>query len=101
MGLAEIVTQFKTVRDETAAGHYVAAWRATLPIQTGLCDIAENLGFQATGDAATHKEQCVALCKECVAIIDAPKATPPGPVGKLGDGQLLKLLLDLLLKFLV
>ncbi len=104
MGLLEILSAAKQVKTDIGAGLYVQAWRDTIPLQTGLMDIAESFGFKAgPGDAETIKE-IHATVAECCTLLEHPILTDvparTQTVGKLGDGTFLKLLLDALLKLL-
>lgn len=87
MTVIELISQAKKVRDELAAGRVVGACRATLPLQVFLFDTLEGIGIK---EAATDAQK-----GELAEVMNEVEVE----VKKIGDGQLLKLLLELFLKF--
>ena len=120
-GIMELLTAANRVYDAMKGGEYVEAWAATIDIQQFAIEALKGAGFRslppgaggetAEGDPAADeetKEQVLAKLKEAKKLADATakKKTPKkgavgaGPVGKLGDGKLLRKLLEALLVIL-
>ena len=98
LSLLDMLNAFKQVREELKNGNYIAAWESTLAIQQFLINTAKSLGFQAGPNDDTHFAECMGILSECRAMCEHLPIT--GPIGKLGDGKLLKILLDYLLVIL-
>lgn len=93
MTIAEVIAQAKKVRDELAAGRVVGAGRATLPLQEFAFDMLEGIGIKET---ATD-EQKAEFAKVSAEITELAGKT--SDAAKIGDGAILKLLVELFLKF--
>lgn len=106
MNLLEILAKSKAVLEDIKNGERVAAARKVLELIGAALDLAEGAGFHAGPDDEATKKEIAATIKE--AKKEAAKSTKTAkgakgaaePKGKIGDGQILKLLLDLALKFL-
>lgn len=98
----EILGLVKEAKGLFLAGDFVAGGRKLLEVQSAFLDIAADLGFKSTPDAVSCKKEIEDCLKECHAICcNAPaESAPSAAVGKLGDGVLLKLLLEYLMKIL-
>lgn len=97
MTLGELIAQAVKVKDAILAGKFAEAGKLTLPIQEQIFDWLMSVGFQTTAESDAELKKLDAALKECSV---ACTATHGPAVGKLGDGVLLKILLDLLIKFL-
>jgi hypothetical protein len=102
---SELLADAVTVYESVAAGEYVAAWEATLPIQTFAIESARGAGFKGAApgadDEATQEEILAKLKDAKRELGKAPKrAKAKGAAGSLGDGKILKKVLEILLAFL-
>lgn len=106
MGLTEILTQFKQVRDDLSGGKFASALRDVAPIIETLADLATAIGFKAGPDDDAVKAEILACADDCCKLTANPPkaAADPQTVGKIGDGKILaalfewaKLILPLLL----
>lgn len=98
MTLMEAIAQLKLVKQAITDGKPVTAAKLTLPVQEFVYDTALGFGLSSAPDAAevaTFRKEL----EEC-AVLAGGITTASGPeAAKFGDGALLKLLLELLLKF--
>lgn len=99
MNFGELYLQAIKVKDAILAGKFAEAFALTIPIQQTIADWLRAVGLRNTGQKAefdkwvAEMESCCAACT----VVRGPDAPPT--VGKLGDGTLLKIFLEALLKF--
>ncbi len=99
MGFADILLSAKAALAKIQAGELVAGGREIIKVESSLLDIAADLGFKSTAEDAKCVVEIETTLKQCHA--EVAKCCSEGKVvGRLGDGVLLKILLDAALKLL-
>lgn len=101
MNFGEMITQLKRVKDAIVAGDFAEAWNLTIPLQQKFIEWAKDLGFNASPEDEATAKKLQAELEECKKACDAPRVASDGeqPKGKIGDGKILKMLFEMLLKF--
>lgn len=100
MNFSEMIAQIKKVKDAIVAGDFAEAWNLTIPLQQKFIDWAKDLGFRASPDDEKNAKKLQEELTECKMACDAPRvASANQPKSKIGDGTILKLLLEAFLKF--
>jgi hypothetical protein len=104
MGFADILLSAKAALAKIQAGELVAGGREIIKVESSLLDIAADLGFKSTAEDAKCIAETEAVLKCCHAEVEKCCGNCDGvgsqAVGRLGDGVLLKILLDAALKLL-
>lgn len=88
----------KKIKDDILAGQPLTAWEDTLAIQQFLIDTGRGFGFKGTAEDAQHAATLKCCLEECIAATPPTSATPESTA--IGDGQILKQLISLLITFL-
>ncbi len=96
-GLKEIRDAAVKAAEEFSAGNFVAGGRQVVVIINAGLDTAEDLGFKAGPDDQKCCDEAKVALETCAKIVSEKRGDA---VGKLGDGVLLKLLIELAIKFL-
>jgi hypothetical protein len=98
--LKEILALSKEAVDHAKAGEIVAAGKKFVRVQDALLDIAADFGFKADPGDEEAKAQIAVNLGELSAVLASPPVRADEPVGKLGDGKIIKFLIDAFIKIL-
>lgn len=98
MSLLGILDAAKKARDAIKEGRYIAAWESLIVLQSQLVEIAKLSGFQASPeDMACCSELKAVLC-EIDTLKDVMTVSAVDEVSKIGDGKILKMLIEFIVK---
>ena len=98
MSLLGILNDAKKVRDALKEGRYVAAWQATIPLQQQLIDLASLSGFQAGPEDMETCQELKGVLAEIDQLKDVLPVSAVDEVHKIGDGKILKVLIEFIVK---
>lgn len=98
--LSDVLTAAVAVKTHLSAGEPVAAWESTLPLQQFAIDAARAVGFKAAPTDAATKQQINACLCECELLCKTPPTMTKSAVGAIGDGSIMKLILQLVMTLL-
>lgn len=100
MNFGEMITQIKRVKDAIVKGDFAEAWNLTIPLQQKFIEWAKDLGFNASPEDEANAKKLQTELEECKKACDVPRvASGDQPKSKIGDGAILKLLIEAFLKF--
>jgi hypothetical protein len=98
-GVADLIAKFDELKDDVTSFNLHDAWKHEIELQQIAYDIAFPVGFQAVACTPDDRAAIVAKCAELERCCNEKLAHPPvaaGPVGKIGDGKILNVILKLL-----
>lgn len=100
MTLKEILALSKEAVEHAKNGEIVAAGKKFVRVQDGLLDIAADFGFRADPSDDECKKEIALNLGTLSGVLSSPPVKAGEPVGKLGDGKILKFLVDAFIKIL-
>lgn len=98
MSLSEILTQCNLIKTDISNGQFLKAWEDSLVLQQAVIDLGKSVGFHAAPGDETTAIEIKSCLDQCVVLCNPPAFASIPAVGKIGDGKILKILVDLFIK---
>ncbi len=105
MDVLEVIKVSKQILADIMAGNVVAAWESSLPLQKIVIDSLKATGFRGKAPCTCEQLAEIKSCWGEIAKVCEIKAgvvenrmVSADLLGKIGDGKLLQLLLEILIK---
>jgi hypothetical protein len=95
--LTEVLGHSLAIKNALVAGEPVKAWEHSIPLQLSAIELARASGFKSTPAESVIRSQIADSIRECQDLCQASAPLGSDPVGRIGDGKIIKLVLQILM----